>query len=80
MHYFYPVLTTTEYKSTKRHTNADGLSRMPVQSCNDSVNIDAEEICHIHVYHILKLCPLRVMLLRAKPAVTEYCHVLMSKL
>jgi hypothetical protein len=36
-----------EYKSTKRHTNADGLSRMSVQSCNDSDNLDAEEIFHI---------------------------------
>ena len=42
-----------EYKSTKRHTNADGLSRMPVQSCNDSDNLDAEEIFHISHFETL---------------------------
>ena len=42
-----------EYKSTKRHTNADGLSRMPVQSCNDSDNLDAEEIFHISYFETL---------------------------
>ena len=57
--------------------NADGLSRMPVQRCNHSDNLDAEEIFHISDF---ELCPLRVMLLRAKPAVTESCHVFMSKL
>ena len=50
---------------------------MPVQSCNDSDNLDAEEIFHISHFETL---PVRVMLLRAKPAVTESCHVFMSKL
>ncbi|MCG8032935.1 MAG: DDE-type integrase/transposase/recombinase [Candidatus Thiodiazotropha taylori] len=39
-----------EYKSTKSHTNADGLSRLPVSSTNDDDDDDvtsAEDIFHI---------------------------------
>jgi hypothetical protein len=48
-----------EYKSTKRHTNADGLSRMPVQCCNDSDNLDAEEIFHISHFETLPVAILQ---------------------
>lgn len=42
-----------EYKNTKRHTNVDGLSRMPVQSCEDPENVDAEDIFHISHFETL---------------------------
>jgi hypothetical protein len=33
-----------EYKCTNKHTNVDGLSRLPVQICNDNCEDDAEEV------------------------------------
>jgi hypothetical protein len=36
-----------EYKSTKRHNNADALSRLPVQNDTDTKTADADDVFHM---------------------------------
>ena len=41
-----------EYKSTKKHCNADGLSRLPVEAGNDNF-VDSVEMFHIEQFEHL---------------------------